>query len=109
VPLQVVAAIFCFSSAQNVALIYTSAVAQRSHKATLADKPEIPLAWGIHAPRSQKHQLHIIFPPCGGDVGKCQQQLVIAILQLLEQLLGATVNLENIRIILKLLLHRSTS
>lgn len=69
----------------------------------LADKPEIPLAWGIHVPQSQKHQLRIILPPCGGDVGKCQQQLTTVILQLLEQLLGASVDLENVKIILRLL------
>lgn len=80
-----------------------SAAAQRSHKATLAGKQELLLAWGIHAQPSQKHQLHIILPPCGGDVGKCQQKLTTAALQLLEQLLGASVDLENIRIILSLL------
>lgn len=102
-PLQVIAAIFCLIPAQNLALMCTSTVAQRSHKATLADKPEVPLTWGIHAPQSQEHQLHNILPPCGGDVGKCQQQLTTVVLQLLEQLLGASVDLENIRINLKLL------
>lgn len=42
--LKAVAAISCFISAQILALMYTSAAAQRSHKATLPDKQEILLA-----------------------------------------------------------------
>lgn len=103
VPLQGVAAPLCFISAQNLALMYTSTVAQGSHKATLADKPEIPRAQGIHALQNQWHQLHIILPPCGGAVDRCQQQLMTMILQLLEQLLGASVDLKDSRIFLRLL------
>lgn len=41
--LKVVAAISWFMSAQILALMYTSAAAQRSHKATVPDKQEILL------------------------------------------------------------------
>lgn len=102
-PLQVAAANSCFISAQILALMHASAAAQRSHEATLPDEQEILLAQGIHALQSQKHQLHIVLPPCGGDVGKCQQQLSTADLQLLEHLLGDSVDLKNIKIILRLL------
>lgn len=99
VPFHVAAAISCFFSVRNLALIYTIG-AWKSHKATLAGFPSHRVFMHRKARTSNSTSF---LPPSGGDVGKCQQQLTIAILQLLEQLHGASADLENIRILLNLL------
>lgn len=99
VPFHVAAAISCFFSVRNLALIYTIG-AWKSHKAILAGFPSHRVFMHRKARTSNSTSF---LPPSGGDVGKCQQQLTIAILQLLEQLHGASADLENIRILLNLL------
>lgn len=56
-PLHAAAAISCFISVWNLALIYTTIGGWKSHKATLADKLD-----SLHTLQSQNKQLRIILP-----------------------------------------------